>query len=51
MRIEEDRITFNKRKIESVIPKEFLKRDKRHMEEYIINAIMFYKEHHKDINI
>ena len=47
--IEEDRITFNKRKIESVIPKEFLKRDKRHMEEYIINAIMFYKEHHKKI--
>ena len=43
--IEEDRITFNKRKIETVIPKEFLKRDKRYLEEYIINAIMFYKKH------
>ena len=40
--IEEDRITFNK-KIEAVIPKEFFKRDKRHMEEYIINAILFFK--------
>ena len=27
--IEEERITFNKRKIEAVIPKEFFKRDKR----------------------
>ena len=45
--IEEDRITFNKRKIEAVIPKELFKRDKRYMEEYIINAIVFYKEHHK----
>ena len=42
--IEEDRITFNKRKIEAVIPKEFFKRDKRYVEEYIINAIMFYNE-------
>lgn len=49
--IEEDRITFNKRKIEAVIPKEFLKRDKRFMEEYIINAIKFYKENHKELNI
>lgn len=49
--IEEDRITFNKRKIEAVIPKEFFKRDKRYMEEYIISAIMFYKEHYKDKNI
>ena len=31
--IEEDRITFNKRKIETVIPKELFKRDKRYMEE------------------
>ena len=43
--IEEERITFNKRKIEAVIPKEFFKRDKRFMEEYIINAIMFYNEY------
>lgn len=33
--------------MEAVIPKELFKRDKRYMEEYIINAIMFYKEHHK----
>ena len=43
--IEEERITFNKRKIEAVIPKEFFKRGKRFMEEYIINAIMFYNEY------
>ena len=43
--IEEERITFNKRKIEAVIPKEFFKRDKRYVEEYIINAIMFYNEY------
>ena len=43
--IEEDRITFYKRKIEAVIPKEFFKRDKRYVEEYIINAIMFYNEY------
>lgn len=49
--IEEDRITFNKRKIEAVIPKEFLKRDKRYMEEYIINAIVFYKDHQNNKNI
>ena len=49
--IEEERITFNKRKIEAVIPKEFFKRDKRFMEEYIINAIKFYKENHKELNI
>ena len=48
--IEEDRITFNKRKIEAVIPKEFLKKDKRYMEEYIINAIIFYKEHNNNKN-
>ena len=49
--IEEERITFNKRKIEAVIPKELFKRDKRYMEEYIINAIKFYKENHKELNI
>ena len=43
--IEEDWITFNKRRIEAVIPKEFFKRDKRYVEEYIINAIMFYNEY------
>ena len=46
--IQHERISFNKEKIEAVIPKEYLKRDKRHMEQYIINAIRFYKEHNKD---
>ena len=31
-----DRISFNKEKIESVLPKELLKRDKRYIEQYII---------------
>ena len=34
-----DRISFNKEKIESVLPKDLLKRDKRHIEQYIIEAI------------
>lgn len=46
--IQHERISFNKEKIEAVIPKEYLKRDKRYMEQYIINAIRFYKEHNKD---
>ncbi len=46
--IQHERISFNKEKIEAVIPKEYLKRDKRYMEQYIINAIRFYKEHKKD---
>ena len=35
-----DNITFNKEKIEAVLPKELLKRDKRYIEQYIINAII-----------
>lgn len=38
-----DRITFNKEKIENALPKELLKRDKRYIEQYIIDAIMSYK--------
>lgn len=49
--IEEEKITVNKRKMEAVIPKEFFKRDKRYMEEYIINAIVFYKDHQNNKNI
>ena len=37
-----DKITFNKEKIEAVLPKELLKRDKRYIEEYIIKAIEYY---------
>ncbi|MGM9881682.1 MAG: hypothetical protein ACI31S_02425 [Bacilli bacterium] len=39
-----DRITFNKEKIESVLPKELLKRDKRYIEQYIIEAIKKYND-------
>jgi len=34
-----DQISFNKEKIEAVLPKELLKRDKRYIEQYIIEAI------------
>lgn len=34
-----DRISFNKEKIESVLPKDLLKQDKRYIEQYIIEAI------------
>lgn len=37
-----DKITFNKEKIEAVLPKELLKRDKRYIEQYVIEAIKFY---------
>lgn len=39
-----DRISFNKEKIESVLPKELLKRDKRYIEQYIIDAIKNYNK-------
>ena len=34
-----EQISFNKEKIVSVLPPELLKRDKRYIEEYIIEAI------------
>lgn len=34
-----DRISFNKEKIEAVLPKDLLKRDKRYIEQYVIEAI------------
>lgn len=37
-----DKITFNKEKIEKVLPPELLKRDKRYIEKYIIDAIVQY---------
>ena len=39
-----DKISFNKAKIESVLPKELLKRDKRYIEQYIIEAIKNHKK-------
>lgn len=44
-----DKISFNKEKIESVLPKELLKRDKRYIEQYIIEAIKRYNEINKYI--
>lgn len=39
-----DKITFNKDKIEAVLPKELLKRDKKYIEQYIIKAIENYNK-------
>lgn len=38
-----DKITFNKEKIEAVLPKELIKRDKRYIEQYVIEALIKYK--------
>lgn len=43
-----DRIFFNKEKIESVLPFDLLKRDKSYIEKYIIEAIQIYNEIKKD---
>ncbi len=40
-----ERIYFNKRKIEKILPKHLIKRDKRYIENYIIEAIEFYKKY------
>lgn len=37
-----DKISFNREKIESVLPSDLLKRDKRYIEQYIINALLIY---------
>ncbi len=39
-----EQISFNKDKIESVLPQDLLKRDKRYIEQYIIKAILNYNE-------
>ncbi len=39
-----ERITFNKQKIEEVLPFDLVKRDKRYIEAYIIEAIKAYKK-------
>ena len=47
-----DRIFFNKQKIEEVLPPELLKRDKRYIERYIIEAIKTYnKKVKRNLNI
>ena len=40
-----ERIYFNKGKIEKVLPKNLIKRDKRYIENYIVKAIEFYKKY------
>ena len=43
-----DKISFNKEKIENVLPPEIKQRDKRYVEQYIINAIMEYNNLNKN---
>lgn len=43
-----DKITFNKEKIENALPSEIKQRDKRYIEQYIINAIKEYNKSNKD---
>ena len=43
-----DKISFNKDKIESVLPIDMFQRDKRYIEEYIIEAIKSYKKLKKE---
>ena len=41
---QQEQISFNKKRIEKVLPTELLKRDKRYIEQYIIKAIENYKQ-------
>lgn len=43
-----DKISFNKEKIENVLPLEIKQRDKRYVEQYIINAIIEYNKLNKN---
>ena len=45
---QQEQISFNKERIEKVLPTELLKRDKRYIEQYIIKAIENYK--HQEID-
>lgn len=45
---QKEQISFNKEKIESVLPLDLLKRDKRYIEQFIIEAFLKYKEIKKD---
>lgn len=42
--IQNEKITFNKDKIESVLPVELLSRQKTYIEQYIIKAIEYYNK-------
>lgn len=41
---QQEQISFNKERIEKVLPTELLKRDKRYIEQYIIKTIENYKQ-------
>lgn len=43
-----EQISFNKEKIESALPTDLLKRDKRYIKQFIIEAILKYKEIKKE---
>ena len=45
---QQEQISFNKERIEKVLPTELLKRDKRYIEQFIIEAILKYKEIKKE---
>lgn len=44
---QKETISFNKERIERVLPKELLNKDKVHVEKYIVNAINYYKKYEK----
>lgn len=43
-----EQISFNKEKVQSVLLRDLLKRDKRYIEQYIIEAITYYKKLKKE---
>lgn len=46
--IQNEKITFNKSKIENALPVELIQRDKRYIEQYIIEAISYYNKHKQE---
>ena len=44
---QKEQITFNRKRIEDVLPSELLKKDKRYIEQYIINALINYSKDKK----
>lgn len=46
--IQNEKITFNKSKIEKALPVELIQRDKRYIEQYIIEAINYYNKHKQE---
>ena len=44
---QKEQISFNRKRIEDVLPSELLKKDKRYIEQYIINALINYSKDKK----